>query len=69
MDFRNSEASRSIYGHIDFLGKGATTVLEDVSPCFVTPHTFLTLARKDGLSKHNDQRMPTMPFFSSRTSD
>jgi DNA polymerase epsilon subunit 2 len=24
------ETARSIYGHIDFLGKGATTLLEDV---------------------------------------
>ena len=24
------EAARSIYGHIDFLGKGATTLAEDV---------------------------------------
>lgn len=27
----NREAARSIYGHIDFLGKGATTLAEDVS--------------------------------------
>jgi DNA polymerase epsilon subunit 2 len=26
--------SRSIYGHIDFLGKGATSLLEDVSILF-----------------------------------
>ena len=26
----NREAARSIYGHIDFLGKGATTLAEDV---------------------------------------
>ena len=24
------EAAKSIYGHIDFLGKGATTLVEDV---------------------------------------
>ena len=28
-------AVRSIFGHIDFLGKGATTPLEDVSACIV----------------------------------
>lgn len=27
----NREAARSIFGHIDFLGRGATTLLEDVS--------------------------------------
>ena len=26
------EIARSIYGHIDFLGKGATSLLEDVKP-------------------------------------
>jgi hypothetical protein len=30
----NRHNRRAIYGHIDFLGKGATTVLEDVSVCF-----------------------------------
>ena len=31
--------ARSIYGHIDFLGKGATTLVEDVSesPCSCPP--------------------------------
>ena len=27
---RHTGDSRSIYGHIDFLGKGATSLLEDV---------------------------------------
>jgi hypothetical protein len=29
-----SHVSRSVYGHIDFLGRGATTLLEDVSYFF-----------------------------------
>ena len=33
----NREAARSIFGHVDFLGKGATTLLEDVSRyCFLS---------------------------------
>ena len=30
------EAARSIFGHIDFLGKGATTLLEDVGHSHMT---------------------------------
>ena len=34
------EAARSIFGHIDFLGRGATTLLEDVSVPAVYPSRF-----------------------------
>lgn len=30
LDLLSDKSARAIYGHIDFLGKGATTVLEDV---------------------------------------
>ena len=30
------DTARSIYGHIDFLGKGATTLAEDVSMSFIS---------------------------------
>lgn len=55
-------AIRSIYGHIDFLGKGATTVLEDVGTSRQAMKTILTLDRKDGLSKPSDPKMQIYPL-------
>jgi len=34
------EVARSIYGHIDFLGRGATSLLEDVSIISSRNHSF-----------------------------
>lgn len=35
-NFKLNMIARSIYGHIDFLGKGATSLLEDVSNFIVS---------------------------------
>lgn len=54
--------SRSIYGHIDFLGKGATTLVEDVClsiyywrPCLWIPKSQFTL--------RIEQELPDLNFF------
>lgn len=62
-------SSSSIYGHIDFLGKGATSLLEDVCGLFCAYIDMLTLVT---VHRHNlplvfKRSFPTYTFSSSQT--
>ena len=56
------EAARSIYGHIDFLGKGATTLAEDVRRPYHMLWSHYLCSKPDSIGNASTRRLagPTL---------
>ena len=54
---------RSIYGHIDFLGEGATTVAEDVCQASLCSLAYVTLSHSQESFAHNLRQNPDLSFM------
>lgn len=61
--FNHKYLCRSIYGHIDFLGKGATTLVEDVSAIHLDYTYANGRSLKSQYTLRIEQELPDLNFF------
>ena len=61
---KDAHCYRSIYGHIDFLGKGATTLLEDVR-CVLSSQPTANLVQSNYARRVREELSDTYFFFLS----